>query len=84
MKIENLTADLEFYRELKSRLEEALLEGASQLEVSIAGRTVRYRSFDEMLRAKQFVEREIERIENAIKLLNGERVSRKIQTRFTG
>lgn len=27
MKIENLTADLEFYRELKSRLEEALLEG---------------------------------------------------------
>lgn len=29
MKIENLTADLEFYRELKSRLEEALLEGFS-------------------------------------------------------
>lgn len=84
MKLESLTADLEFYRELKSRLEEALLEGASQLEVSIAGRTVRYRSFDEMIRAKQFVEREIERIENAIKLLNGEKVSRKIQTRFTG
>jgi len=82
--LEELQEDLNFLKQLKSALEQALLEGSTQLEISIAGRSVRYRSFDEMIRARQYVEREIERIETAIRIMNGEKVSRIVKTRFVG
>jgi hypothetical protein len=81
--LEELQADLEFYKTLKTQLENALLQGATQLEISIAGRTVRYRTFEDMIRAKQWCENEIDRIERAIALVQGEKVpANKIRTRF--
>jgi hypothetical protein len=59
------------------------LQGATQLEISIAGRTVRYRTFEDMIKAKQWVENEIDRIERAIALVQGENIpANKIRTRF--
>jgi hypothetical protein len=81
--IEELQADLDFYKTLKTQLENALLQGATQLEISIAGRTVRYRTFEDMIRAKQWCENEIDRIERAIALVQGENIpTNKIRTRF--
>jgi len=81
--LEELQADLEFYKTLKTQLESALLQGATQLEISIAGRTVRYRTFEDMIRAKQWCENEIDRIERAIALVQGENIpTNKIRTRF--
>jgi hypothetical protein len=81
--LEELQADLEFYKTLKTQLENALLQGATQLEISIAGRTVRYRTFEDMIRAKQWCENEIDRIERAIALVQGEKIpTNKIRTRF--
>jgi len=81
--IEELQADLNFYRTLKAQLENALLQGATQLEISIAGRSVRYRTFEDMIRAKQWCENEIDRIERAIALVRGEKIpTNKIRTRF--
>jgi len=81
--LEELQADLEFCKTLKTQLENALLQGATQLEISIAGRTVRYRTFEDMIRAKQWCENEIYRIERAIALVQGENVpTNKIRTRF--
>jgi hypothetical protein len=83
--LEELQADLDFYKTLKTQLENALLQGATQLEISIAGRTVRYRTFEDMIRAKQWCENEIDRIERAIALVQGEKVpANKIRTRFVG
>lgn len=82
--ISELQNDLNFLKQLKSAIEQALLEGSTQLEISIAGRSVRYRSFDELVRAKQYVEMEIERIETALRVANGEKVSRLVKTRFVG
>jgi hypothetical protein len=81
--LEELQADLEFYKTLKTQLENALLQGATQLEISIAGRSVRYRTFEDMIRAKQWCENEIDRIERAIALVQGEKIpTNKIRTRF--
>jgi hypothetical protein len=81
--LEELQADLDFYKTLKTQLENALLQGATQLEISIAGRTVRYRTFEDMIRAKQWCENEIDRIERAIALVQGEKIpTNKIRTRF--
>lgn len=81
--LEELQADLNFYKTLKTQLENALLQGATQLEISIAGRTVRYRTFEDMIRAKQWCENEIDRIERAIALVQGENIpTNKIRTRF--
>jgi len=81
--LDELQADLEFYKTLKTQLENALLQGATQLEISIAGRTVRYRTFEDMIKAKQWVENEIDRIERAIALVQGENIpTNKIRTRF--
>jgi hypothetical protein len=83
--LEELQADLSFYKTLKTQLENALLQGATQLEISIAGRTVRYRTFEDMIRAKQWCENEIDRIERAIALVQGENMpTNKIRTRFVG
>lgn len=83
--LEELQADLEFYKTLKTQLENALLQGATQLEISIAGRTVRYRTFEDMIKAKQWVENEIDRLERAIALMKGENYPlNRIRTRFVG
>jgi hypothetical protein len=81
--LEELQADLNFYKQLKAQLENALLQGATQLEISIAGRMVRYRTFEDMIKAKQWVENEIDRLERAIALMNGENYPlNRIRTRF--
>lgn len=81
--LQSLYKELEFYETLRDAIEDALLQGSSQLEISIAGRSVKYRSFSELIQAKQFTENEIYRLKRAIALVEGENIpSNKIRTRF--
>lgn len=84
MTIDELQSELADLKAIKEKIDEAFKSGVSQGSISIAGRSLTYRSLDELVRLRKYILDEIYRVEQAIKLAQGESVSLgKIRVRFS-